>query len=54
MRGSSPLHFYCYRRPTVLEDEDVAWEIQERLAKKAKSGFLKIEDVCNIIASNII
>ena len=49
-----PLHSYCYKRPIVLEDKDVAQEIQERLTEKAKSGFLKTEDVCDIIASDAI
>ena len=52
--GNLPLHSYCYKRPTVLEDEDVAWEIQERLTEKAKLGFLKTEDVCDIIVSDAI
>jgi hypothetical protein len=52
--GELPLHSYCYNRPTVLEHEDVAWEIQERLTERAKSGFIKADDVCNIIASNAI
>ena len=52
--GKLLLHSYCYKRPTVLEDKDVAQEIQERLTEKAKSGFLKTEDVCDIIASNAI
>ena len=52
--GKLPLHSYCYKRPTILEDEDVAQELRERLAEKAKSGFLKTEDVCDIIASDAI
>ena len=52
--GKLPLHSYCYKRPTVLEDKDVVREIQERLTEKAKLGFIKTEDVCDIIASNAI
>ncbi len=52
--GNLPLHSYCYKRPTVLKDEDVVWEIQERLTEKAKLGFLKTEDVCDIIVSDAI
>ena len=52
--GELPLHSYCYNRPTVLEHEDVAQEIQERLTERAKSGFIKADDVCDIIASNAI
>ncbi len=52
--GKIPLHSYCYKRPTVLEDKDVAQEIWKRLTEKAKSGFLKTEDVCDIIASDTI
>jgi len=52
--GNLPLHSYCYKRPTVLKDEDVVWEIQERLTEKAKLGFLKTEDVCDMIVSDAI
>jgi len=43
--GELPLHSYCYNRPTVLEHEDVTQKIQERLTKRAKSGFIKADDV---------
>ena len=52
--GKLPLHSYGYTRQTVLEDDDVLQEVQGELAKKAKSGFINAEDVCEIVASEKI
>ena len=55
--GTLPLHSYGYRlysRKTVLEDEEVLQEIQGKLAEKAKSGFIKAQDVREIVASENI
>jgi hypothetical protein len=52
--GKLPLHSYGYTRQTVLEDDDVLQEINAELAKKAKAGFIKAEDVCEIVASEKI
>ena len=49
--GTLPSHSYGYTRKTVLEDEDVLQEIQGELSKRAKSGFIKAQDVCEIVAS---
>ena len=49
--GTLPLRSYGYNRKTVLEDEEVLQEIQGKLAEKAKSGFIKAQDVCDIVAS---
>jgi hypothetical protein len=49
--GRLPLHSYRYTRETVLEDEDVLQEIQGVLTEKARGGFIKTEDVCDIVAS---
>jgi hypothetical protein len=49
--GRLPLHSYCYTRETVLEDEDVLQEIQGVLTEKARGGFIKTEDVCDIVVS---
>jgi hypothetical protein len=38
-------------RPTVLEDEDIAQEIQSRLGEKMKSGLIKATDLVDIVAS---
>jgi hypothetical protein len=46
-----PFHSYGYTRQTVLEDEDVLQEIKGELSEKAKSGFIKAQDVCEIVAS---
>jgi hypothetical protein len=48
--GTLPLHLYCYARETVLEDEGILQEIQEQLAERAKGGFIKAQDVCEIVA----
>ena len=48
--GTLPLHFYCGQQ-TILEDEGILQEIQEQLTEKAKSGFIKAQDVCEIVAS---
>jgi hypothetical protein len=49
--GRLPLYSYCHSRQTVLEDEGVLQELQGALMEKAKAGFLKAEDVCEVIAS---
>ena len=49
--GTLPSHSYGYTRKTVLEDEDVLQEIQGELSERAKSGFIKAQDVCEIVAS---
>ena len=48
--GMLPLHFYCGQQ-TILEDEGILQEIQKQLTEKTKSGFIKAQDVCEIIAS---
>lgn len=49
--GRLPFHSYGYTRQTVLEDEEVLQEIQEELSAKSKAGFIKAQDVCDIVAS---
>jgi hypothetical protein len=49
--GTLPLHSYGYARPTVLEDDKVLQEIQGELNERAKGGFIKAKDVCEIVAS---
>jgi hypothetical protein len=46
-----PFHSYCYARDSVLENDDVVQAIQEELSERAKGGFIKAEDVCEIVAS---
>jgi len=48
--GTLPLHGYCYSRQTILEDEDILQEIKEELSKTAKAGFIKAQDLCDIVA----
>jgi hypothetical protein len=50
-KGLLPFHSYGYTRQTVLEDDDVLQKIQEELNEKAKRGFIKADDVCEIVAS---
>jgi hypothetical protein len=52
--GTLPFHSYGYTRQTALEDEEVLQEVQGELSKRAKSGFIKAEDVCEIVASEKI
>ena len=49
--GTLPLHSYGYTRQTALEDEEIVQEIQAELSERAKSGFIKAQDVCEIVAS---
>lgn len=49
--GTLPLHSYGYTRKTVLEDEEVLQEVQRELSERAKVGFVKAEDICDIVAS---
>ena len=35
----------------MLEDENVLQEIREELLEKLEAGFIKAQDVCNIVAS---
>jgi hypothetical protein len=46
-----PFHRLKWKRPTILDDEDVAEKIKSRLAEKAEGGYLKAEDVIEIVAS---
>ena len=52
--GTLPLHSYGYSRQTVLEDEEVLQEVQRQLSEKAKGGFIKAQDVCDIVATKTI
>jgi hypothetical protein len=53
-KGSLPLHSYCYARSKILEDEDVLHENQKELTERAKGGFIKAEDICEIVAGKKI
>ena len=50
-KGTLPLHSYGYTRQTALKDEEVLHAIQEELSEKSKVGFIKAQDVCQIVAS---
>jgi hypothetical protein len=49
--GALPLHRLGQARSTVLHDEDIASEIKAQIIKKAKKGFVKAEDVVDLVAS---
>ncbi len=36
----------------VLEDKDILQELQDELSEKARAGFIKAWDICDIIAGN--
>ena len=46
-----PLHCLGQAQSAVLCDEDIASEIQTRMIEKSKKGFLKAEDVTDLVAS---
>ena len=50
-QGDLPLHNLKWTRPTLLDDEDIAGEIKSRITEKVGSGYLKAEDVVEIVAS---
>src|SRR6266566_5242336 len=49
--GKLPLHSYGYTWQMVLEDDDILQKIQGELSERATSSFIKVEDVCEIVAS---
>ena len=49
--GKLPLHRYKGTHSRILEDEDIAMEIQLKLAMRAKNNFIKALDVVEIVAS---
>jgi hypothetical protein len=49
-----PLSQLKWERWTILDDEDISEEIRGQLTQKASSGFLKAEDVVDIIASPVM
>ncbi|KAJ3739722.1 hypothetical protein DFH05DRAFT_1406735 [Lentinula detonsa] len=46
-----PLHHYHGTKSSILEDEDISLEIQLKLSARAKEGFIKAQDVVEIVAS---
>ena len=48
--GKLPLHRYKGTHSSILEDEDIAMEIQLKLAERAKNSFIKALDVVEIVA----
>ncbi len=49
--GDLPLHQLKQKRGTIIDDEDVAEEIKTRMTEKTRGGFLKAQDVMDIVAS---
>ena len=52
--GKLPVHHYKGSHSTILEDEDIALEIQLKLAEHAKDKYIKALDVVEIVASQEI
>jgi hypothetical protein len=48
---SLPLHRLGQARWTVLRDEDIASEIKLRMVEKSKKGFVRAEDLVDLVAS---
>jgi hypothetical protein len=46
-----PLHHLGQAHWTVLSDEDIASEIKLQMVKKSKKGFLKAEDLIDLVAT---
>ena len=49
--GTLPLHQLNRKRGTIIDDEDIAEEIKTRMTEKAGKGFLKAQDVVDIVES---
>jgi hypothetical protein len=46
-----PFHHLNQKRGTIIDDEDIAEEMKTRMKEKASRGFLKAQDVVEIVAS---
>ena len=46
-----PLHQLKWKCQIIINDEDIAEEIKIKLKGKEREGFLKAEDVVNVITS---
>ena len=46
-----PFHQLNKKRGTILDDKDIAQEIRTRMVEKAGKGFLKAQDLVEIVAS---
>ena len=49
--GDLPLHQLNWKRATIVDDEDIAEELKMCMMEKGKEGFLKAQDIVDIIAS---
>jgi len=50
-RGDLPLHQLNWKRGTILDEKDIAGEIKMQMMEKTKEGFLKAQDLVEIVAS---
>jgi hypothetical protein len=48
---SLPLHCLGQVQLTVLHDEDIISEIKMQMIEKSKNGYVKAEDLVNLVAS---
>lgn len=46
-----PFHQLNRKRGTILDDEDIAGEIKTKMMEKTRGGFLKAQDVVEVVAS---
>ena len=52
--GKLPLHFSGRYRSSILEDEDIAQNIQLHLVEIAKNGYIRAQDVVDFVATEKI
>ena len=52
--GKLPLHRYGTYRSSVLEDEDLARDIQLHLTEIAKNGYIRARDVVDYVATSAV
>jgi hypothetical protein len=50
-RGDLPLYQLNWKWATIIDDEDIAEELKMCMMEKGKEGFLKAQDIVDIIAS---
>src|SRR6267154_3318880 len=49
--GDLPLHQLSWKRGAIIDNEDIAGEIKTSIMEKAGVGFLKAQDIVDIVAS---
>jgi hypothetical protein len=49
--GNLPLHQLGQKQRSILDDKDIAEEIKAQMAENTREGFLKAEDIMDLVAS---